>query len=383
MRVMLRKLHRWVGLLIGLWIVLLSLSGSALVYRDALENWQFRDLRVITPAPPALPMQELARIASEARPDKRTVRVRLPSAEGVAAEFLMISPGARNLKTAEQISVYVDPYRGHVIGQREHTQGWIWWVQDFHYALWSGITGLRLNGFVALALVLMVVSGLFVWWPGLRWRSLLLSLRIRRHASRQVVWRDLHVLLGVVSAALLCFIALTPLYYNFTPTVTRLIEVAAGSRRPPPEVDVLEGAPSATIDELLIAAQLAVPDADLHELRLSARGPGVPSSSVSFRSPNQYVPMGNVVFLHPQSAEVVRIDHHNELPLTERLFASMAPWHFGSFGGRLTQGLWFATGLAPLILLVSGVVVWNGRRRSRRAKVPVSGNVRAVGARSP
>jgi len=43
----------------------------------------------------------------------------------------------------------------------------------------------------------------------------------------------------------------------------------------------------------------------------------------------------------------------------------MGPWHFGSFGGRITQWIWFVVGLVPAGLFATGLWLWL-RRRARR-----------------
>ena len=73
------------------------------------------------------------------------------------------------------------------------------------------------------------------------------------------------------------------------------------------------------------------------------------------------------MFLDPVTATVLRIDRHESLDAGGRLFANMTPWHFGTFGGRLTQVLWFVAGLIPALLFGSGAWLWL-RKRLRKAR---------------
>lgn len=363
---MLRTAHRWIGLVAGLWVVALGISGSALVYRDALEAREARHISRVTPAGAHLDLDTLAGVANAQRADKRIVRVRLPQADAPerAVEFIMLTPGARTLKEAQLVSVYVDPYRGASLGQRDHTTSWIWWVQDFHYALLAGERGLQINGIAALLLVVLGVTGLLTWWPGLRWAMIRNTLRVRFSAPAIVWLRDLHILTGLISLLVLLLIAVTAMYYTFRPTVTAAVERISGERLPSPAVEVLGDTPNAALEAIVAAARAEVPDARLLELRPSSRA-GVPAT-LNFVLPGEHVPAGNRIFVHPQSAEVLRVDRHRALPATDWLFASMAPWHFGAFGGQVTKAIWFVVGLVPLGLLVSGGFVWLRRRQRRR-----------------
>ncbi|MCC5869167.1 MAG: PepSY domain-containing protein [Gammaproteobacteria bacterium] len=363
MRQLLRRLHRWIGLILGAWIVLLGLTGSALVYREELENWQTRDLPAVIVDDQRLSLQMLADSAGAARPDQRLLRLRVPSGPAEPVEFMMISPGARDLKSSQQVSVYVDPYNGRVIGYREHTRGLLWWMRDFHFALFSGVSGLRFNGIAASALVLLGISGLSVWWPGWRWRSIANSLRLRWRSGGAARLRGLHVAAGAGFSGLLIFIALTALYFNVRPAANPLLETLLGTPRPAPTVVLEDGGNPASLDDLLAAARTALPQALLYELRLPPPDRGAPAT-MDFTVENEAVPRGNRVWLHPQSAEVLRVDRHGDLPRIERLYASMAAWHFGSFGGGWTRFLWFVAGLVPLLLWVSGTTLWLRRRRA-------------------
>jgi LPXTG-motif cell wall-anchored protein len=78
------------------------------------------------------------------------------------------------------------------------------------------------------------------------------------------------------------------------------------------------------------------------------------------------------MFLDPTTGIVLRVDRFESLDAGGRLFANMAPWHFGSFGGRLTQWLWFVVGFVPAMLLGSGFWLWLRKRRSGPVNSPAT-----------
>lgn len=79
-----------------------------------------------------------------------------------------------------------------------------------HENFLAGPAGRRVNGIGALAALLMVLSGLVLWWPGVaRWRR---SLRLQRGVGwRRLVW-DLHSAIGIWSAGWILLFALSGLY---------------------------------------------------------------------------------------------------------------------------------------------------------------------------
>lgn len=359
-------LHKWSGVIAGLLVAAIGLSGSLLVFRAEIERWQVRQWLQVTPVGERLTLDSVAAIGTAAIPAKEVVRLRLPASAAESVEVVLQKRRPRNLKDAELVSVFVDPYRGIVLGQRERARGWIWWLQDFHYALLAGEPGLKANGVVASALLLLALSGPVLWWPG--WRRRAEAFRVRSR-PRLIFWRDLHAVAGVAACAVLAFLAATALYFAYRPVATAVVTLTTGSGGvAPPEVPLAApNAPRATLEALIASAAAAVPQARWDELR-PARRPGS-AAVVSFRLPGDAVVGRHRLYLDPTDAKVVRVDRHDQLPAGARVLGNMVPWHFGTFGGRLTQWLWFVAGLLPAALFATGVWIW-WQRRKRAGLLP-------------
>jgi uncharacterized iron-regulated membrane protein len=275
-------------------------------------------------------------------------------------------PGARNLIEARLASVYVDPVSAEVLGVRDRASGLVWWLQQLHYSLFGGERGLVVNGAFAVALLLLALSGPVLWWPG--WQRRRDALRVRRRPAA-AFWRDLHAVCGTAACAILALLAVTALFYTWRSPASALLTALAGDQpRRPPAVVAAAGAP-ASLESLLAAARSAFPEARIDEFR-PPRGPTSPASA-SFRLPGDDAPGLNRLYLHPETAEILRVDLHSALPRSSRWMASMGPLHFGTFAGRISQWVWFTVGLVPALLFLTGAWLW-WRRRSPRT--PVSGN---------
>ena len=350
-------IHKWIGLSAGIMAVVLGLSGTALVFRAEIERWQARDWLAVEPSGARLPLDDLAEAAIAAWPAKRLTRFAFPESEGEAIQVVVQTPGARDLKSAELVGIYVNPYDASVLGSVERTRNWVWWLQDLHYALFLGTPGLKANGVFAAMLLLLAMTGPVLWWPGRR--RLKYGLRIRRRPAT-ALWRDLHAVVGLAGSAVLVLISLTALYYAFRGPVTSLITASTGDAalRPPPVAESAD--PPAAYEALYLAAAVALPGARIDEMR-----PGRPGSaaSVTFRLPGDRVVGRHRAWFDPVSTATLRIDRHDALPLGQRLLANMAPWHFGTFGGTPTRALWFIAGLVPALLFGTGVWLWARRQR--------------------
>ena len=343
MRRALHSLHRWAGVLLGVMIAALGVSGSVLVYRADIERWQTRAWRSIEPDGPVRSLDAAVELALARYPGRELAKIVLPA-----------HAGETDLHVA-----FVDPYRGVVIGTRAAAQGWLYRLQDFHYALFAEQPGLRVNGAFAGVLLVLALSGTVLWWPGVR--RLRAAFRVRAQPPR-ALWRNVHALTGVLATVVLVVTAGTGLYFAYRQTATAAVTLLTGNG-----AVAAPGAPGAgmhaPIGEWVEAVRRGVPGARIDELRPPRSAGG--AASLSFRLPGDHVVGRHRAFVHPVTAELLRVDRFEELPVTARVVGNMAPWHFGSFGGRLTQALWCLGGLATALLFGSGAWLW-ARGSSRR-----------------
>lgn len=355
MRNLLFKIHLWSGLTVGILLVLLGVSGSLLVFRSDIHRLQEPDWYRVEPLATSRPIDDWVAAALTAVPTKVLARITLPAGPGDSALVYLQISGARNLKAAELETVFVDPYRATVLGSHIANRDLMWLLQDFHYALFAGETGLKINGVAAIALSVLALSGPVLWWPG--WRRLGSGLRVRAQPPR-ARWRDWHAVSGIVCALALLLIGLTGVYYAYRNTATAAVTLVSGNAAlpPPPAAAASNASECLTLQGLVDSARRSIPNAQIDELR-PARGPGS-AASVSFRAPKETVFGRNRAFLDPTVGTVLRVDRYQQLPLGAKWLANMQPWHFGSFGGRLSQWLWVLMGLLPAFLFGSGLWLW-------------------------
>lgn len=145
------QIHLWLGIALGLYVLIISLSGSLIVFRRELDR--------------------------------------------------MLCPGTLvTTASGRLVSTACEP-------------AFITWMAEFHDHLGVGRPGLLINGLGAFAVLAMCVSGAILWWPGrTRWRR---SLVLRRDVSAQRFIWDLHNVLGFWLLLLVLMWAVTGLYFAF------------------------------------------------------------------------------------------------------------------------------------------------------------------------
>jgi uncharacterized iron-regulated membrane protein len=75
------------------------------------------------------------------------------------------------------------------------------------------------------------------------------------------------------------------------------------------------------------------------------------------------------VYLDQYTGKVLRVDNGLKLPLGDRVLNSFVPLHYGTFWGLPSRILYVFVGLAPLILFITGFVMWWYRYRAKPSKL--------------
>jgi uncharacterized iron-regulated membrane protein len=184
------QIHLWTGLLIGLYIVMLSITGSVLVYRLELQR------ALASPRPEFL-----------ADAPRKTSEQLKTAAELAHPGFVATFVGSRVTRRDPTITVRLEkdgeqarerllnPYTGEDLGE-SFTRGEaaILWVAQLHDELLMGIDGRWWNGALSWVATVLAVSGLVVWWPGItRWKR---SLWVHHEATWPRFFWDLHSAFG-------------------------------------------------------------------------------------------------------------------------------------------------------------------------------------------
>ena len=188
--------------------------------RDAREQAAGRyfqtTLLTVTPRGTSLPASEQVAAVAAAYPDAEVVTFR---ASPSAVESTRVDIAAKHASTAHgshgdaaSTTVFVDPYTGAILGELNADRTLYAWAKGLHGTLLLGTVGDYLVEIAAGFAVLLVASGLYLWWPR-DGRSLRLSLLPAGTAGRQR-WRNLHAAVGAWVAPLLLFFLVSGLAWT-------------------------------------------------------------------------------------------------------------------------------------------------------------------------
>jgi uncharacterized iron-regulated membrane protein len=201
------QIHLWSGIGLGLYVFFISITGSVLVYRNELYRAATPDTYISASPAARLDDTALRTAAAIAWPEYRVTRLNRPRDPDQAVEISFESDH-------EIMTRLFDPRTGEDVG-RSVTLSYllVGKLIELHDELLAGPTGRVVNGFGAVAVLLIALTGLILWWPGIaRWqRALVISTGV---GWKRLVW-DLHSMLGFWSFAFILIFSLSGIYLCF------------------------------------------------------------------------------------------------------------------------------------------------------------------------
>lgn len=363
--------HLWVGLALSAALVVVSLTGSALVFRHEIDRALNPALLRAAPGSEHAPLANVVAAVEAAAPESAPRLIRLARAPDAVHEVWL----------ADGRHVYVDPTTATVLGARGDREGAMNTLFALHAELLSGETGEQVVGVVGMLTVLLAATGLVLWWPAApTWTRVRKALAVER---RRGPWRlnyDLHRAGGFYTSAFLVLVAATGAVLVFYAETGALVRAATGVSEPPPPPVAPAGALAPfALDGALQAARSALPSGEPTFVTLPQKSAA--PLVVRLRTPSEWHPNGrSYVYLAPASGRVLRTDDARAAPAGERALHAAYPLHIGAFGGAVRL-LYIFLGLAPAALSVTGTLVWYRRWRKRDQRMQRERPPAAAGGR--
>jgi uncharacterized iron-regulated membrane protein len=384
------KVHLWLALTLGFFFVVLGLTGSFNVFIYELEELGLPPVGHEAQVSPRS-LDEMMQTVKAAHPDKQ-------------GKWSLLLPGDSNdylwaeypkpVETADELyapfRVLVDPYSGEIVA--ESYWGRTLWTAIYQiHASWLtarlgvniGRFGFNSVCFLGLFLLISASSGLYLWWP--KWGKIIKSVTIKRSASPERFYFDLHRTTGFYSSIILLVLAFTGFsfaYADYIKPVVRVFSDVKDRHLKEPEVNstVAAGAQPISISKAVAIADRVFPDAELRGVATADGKEGVYCISKRQSGEANHKWSRSKVWIDQYSGQILAVQDPNRFTAGETFLNVLWPLHSGEAFGFVGRILWCAMGLAPLILYISGIIRWRQKHkaRARFAACPESRSKRAL-----
>ena len=338
-RATLAKIHRVLGLSLGLVFALMCCTGMILAFEDDLVEYLDRDLKQTGT------FQSLEQVYQAASQQ-------LQPGERVGRIYLKTNQVRIQSKSPSRI-LYFDLKDGHYLGEGTQLLNNVLYL---HRQLLLGNLGRTFTMATALAILLLTPSGLYMWWPR-KLKNLSQNLKIKTGGSKRRLLFDIHRVGGAYVAVPLFLIALTGLNFSLLKgPYQSAVHFLTGSG-PLPKVatsKVSENSPL-PFENAVTIARIALPKATPTELH----PPGKAGAPVVVRLLQPGAAGPSVVTVSPTTGEVLLVQDTESMPLGHKLTRTwLYPFHSARLFGRPHQFLWVLIVFTGLLLPLTGLRLW-------------------------
>lgn len=378
MRRALTLLHRWTGILIGLWIALVALSGIGMVFSTSFYGWELGETQThveMRDAPYVSPEIWLAK--AEAKYGE------LPEIEGffgpratpmrISAPTIVYEPPGRH---AHGI-VTVNPYTGEPLAHFVAEDTWSFVPLWLHLGLFTGEDAAgQITTALSIVLIVFGFTGLYLWWPGRgRTRAALVVPRPRSPVSL----RRFHAAIGAWTSPLIILAGFTGLLlsnFDVAEAVTDPLGAAAEFDPATAAIPGCGAAPTDPIGRAIQQGKALYPGRELASV--SKSWPDGRFNTLWLRPADSTVPArgDTELVVDANCGNVVFHRGPEQMKAGDAVLTYAVELHNGRLLGLFGEAVIFLQGVAIAILPIAGITLWLWRRRrSQTSEVDASGLV--------
>lgn len=376
------KVHLYLGLVAGAVFVLIGLTGSLLAFEFPLDeelNSKLMTVSANEQRKSSLPLDDILTAGLKVLPPGGKIStIGFPRHSGLAYELWFEQPSP-NANHSENHQVFINPYTGKVNGQRlkvDFERGWRGPFMDvvlrLHYSLAVGAAGMTTIGFIGLALLFSVLTGLILWWPSSgKFRK---ALTIKRNASSERFNFDLHKTFGFYSSVILLFMLASGVYLIFPEYGGRLVGMFSPVAEPYPiyrSVVPTGDKTPISLAEVKAITDARFPDGEYRWIGFPVNERGV--YVVGKRGDdevNRKFPFRRL-WIDQYSGKIIHERTHHSRTAGDIFVEWLYPLHTGEALGITGQFIILIIGLIPFVLYLTGVIRWlhkQGAARKNKVK---------------
>lgn len=339
------KFHRISGLVGGLFILIITVTGSILVVDRQVDNLLNPGQTEISPAGQPQSYGQILTIIHRQFPDAQIRGIRLPETKTEALRVDISNRGVWQWVT-------MNPYTGATTSIRNAETTFVRRARELHENLLLEPVGGYVMGLAGICLLGSVLTG--TWY----YRRSLLSvfkIGIRWNKPARIVYADIHKWLGVVALLFMLLMSTTGIFFHWE----QLERQFGGEKRPPEGQSKTLNAQTIPVDNALANAVTSI--AEFQPRQIDFPKPGDTTLVIRGNRPNSIRLLGkytifatvdarNGQYISGLDAQDAGLEY-----IAEHIFEEL---HFGRYLGWVSQVLYILFALATAVVTLTGLFIW-------------------------
>lgn len=381
---MLRKtffwLHKWIGLITGLIVFIVSVTGCINVFSDELKEFFYKD-RLYVENPPNdrfLSFSQLRDAAQHAlKPKIKISRAEIYPGKNRSWVFRASATNKKAFGYWKQYKyyyrVYINPYTGKVIYVENTKNEFFQLILNLHMNLLLGDSiGTMITGIAVVCFFVLLMTGLVLWFPR-KWtkKGFKKGLMLQPDVGKKRFNYDLHNVLGFYALIPAMLICITGLVFAFSWADQSVQYVANGAKtikkrsipKSTPNINYPAGSTDYVVSNLLKKHDTA----DLFSIRF--REKETDPLDVQVRLAKNRTHLFEWYYFDRNTGKMLM--HYNDRNVIggEKFRSMNYDLHTGAFAGIPSKILAFIISLICASMPVTGFIMWYNKPKPKKRKV--------------
>ncbi|TDQ76299.1 PepSY-associated TM helix domain-containing protein [Sphingobacterium yanglingense] len=346
-----REIHGIIGLLVGIVIIIVAISGCVYTFQREIRAALYPDLLYVN-VPAYATRLSIDRISQIAEQYHSETKVR---------EIVVNQQVDRSVKVYMygQHLLYINPYSGEVLGKTDTKKDPFLMAWSLHTQLGLGKVGGQIVGWATLACIPLIISGLWLWWPSVRttWRRVF---RLSYRGNWKMLNFQWHKNGGFYTSFFLLFICLSGLMMSFSwfeqgvywltgsEQATRHLPKAIASAQ---EEEIIEKSLHYTMGQF----------PDVREVNIFFPG----KSSKVFMFIAKYedkLGRREILYFNPSDGKLLEGVYSDRRSVGDKIKGMNYNIHSGQIWGMFGRIIAFIVTLFSVFLVISGALIWYQRK---------------------
>lgn len=353
------QIHLWAGLLAGITIFLICLSGTILTFEKEIHSFfNPKETSRIDPQALRIPLEQMI----DSLKDRGEVqRITHQGDEQPVIINVKTSPDDRRGK-----NFILHPTTGEVLNDPQAKPGLMFFFFRLHRWLLAGpeTWGATTVGVSTIIFGLLLLSGLYLWWPKSR-TQLKNVLKINIKNKKRMLY-DLHNTLGFYSLIPLMIMTLTGLCWSFgwyRDGLSQILGSQVFGERRIESVQIIPLEKKLELEELILAVNTHLPYPGTVSIQLE-RNPEM--AYIVRKTPNSGLQSTDILFMNPYDKEIVQERLFKDRSLGSQINSLIRHLHTGEFFGLISKIIYFITCLIATTLPITGTWMWLNKLQKKK-----------------
>lgn len=363
MRKSLFKWHSYLALFAMLPVLVVSITGSILVFKVEIDSLLRPHHMVVNANETSsrVSLDDLMTTITTTYPEHALGGWELFDNKSRSDTAYVIKKG-----TEDWFKIYIDQYSGELLSEPKHMEHYITdWLLELHYAFLLHFNGTIIGVFIGLIMLFLGISG-FILYRGF-WRKVF-TLRLK--AARRILFSDIHKMVGIIASPVFILISFTGVYWNLSIILHEVLEHGFEEEH----VYIIQPYHAASISFETLRQDTANQISSYQPYYLTI--PNEPEMQITFfgkvDTANPFI--SEYASMVTYSRDTGKLDTTYDIrdaSIWAVLDNSTRKLHFGYFAGIWSKVIWCIIGLSPVLLAVTGLLMYLLRRspkKHRRAR---------------